>query len=144
MGVMFDVDDFTPGITEEQKAIVNTFFETLDYASDPPAPNVVALGALMNMVDFDNRYAFIGSLTTPPCTRDVYFNVLSTIYPVRQTDLDAFNDRLRPSGTNSQTTSGTNTAAGTGNFRKPQPYNGQDLIVISKPEPTLADSLADL
>ena len=94
----------------------------------------------MNMVDFDNRYAFIGSLTTPPCTRDVYFNVLSTIYPVRQEDLDAYNDRLRPSGTNSNIVSGTNTVPGTGNFRKPQPINGQDLIVIKDPmHQTLAE-----
>jgi len=120
MGLMFDVDDYDQSVTDDQKQIINTFFDTLDYGNAAtPVPSTVALGALLEMADFENRYAFRGSLTTPPCTRNIYFNVLSTIYPIRQSDLDKYNAQL-----NRMTPGLGSDNGGTGNFRKPQPIDG--------------------
>lgn len=127
MGMMFDVDDYDQSVTDDQKHIINTFFDTLDYSGDgSPVPSFVNLGALLNMADYENRYAFRGSLTTPPCTRNVYFNVMSTIYPIRQSDLDKYNAALN------RITDGLGSDGGTGNYRKPQPIDGQDVVWIKK------------
>jgi carbonic anhydrase len=48
----------------------------------------------MTMVDTDNRYVYKGSATTPPCGQYVYWNVLSTIYPISQKHLDQFKTHL--------------------------------------------------
>jgi len=120
MGMMFDVDDYDQSVTDDQKHIINTFFDSLDYGNAAsPVPSMVALGALLEMADFENRYAFRGSLTTPPCTRNVYFNVMSTIYPIRQEDLDKYNAQL-----NRITPGLGSDNGGTGNFRKVQPIDG--------------------
>ena len=43
----------------------------------------VPYGDLMMMVDMDNRYTYKGSVTTPPCAQNVYWNVLRTVYPIK-------------------------------------------------------------
>jgi len=47
-------------------------------------------GDLMMMVDADNRYVYSGSVTTPPCAKSVYWNVLSTVYPISEYHLELF------------------------------------------------------
>jgi carbonic anhydrase len=44
--------------------------------------DMVTYGDLMQMVDSNNRWVYKGSVTTPPCGRFVYWNVLSTVYPI--------------------------------------------------------------
>lgn len=47
-----------------------------------PEVDQVAFEALMNMLDFNNRYVYKGSQTVPPCETFVYQNVLTTVYPI--------------------------------------------------------------
>lgn len=61
-------------------------WETLDVDGVPVTTYTTDLnlyGSLMNMVDFKNRWVYKGSVTTPPCATYVYWNVLSTIYPIK-------------------------------------------------------------
>lgn len=51
-------------------------------------------GNLMQLVDNNNRWVYKGSVTTPPCARFVYWNVLSTIYPISRRHLDLFKAQL--------------------------------------------------
>jgi hypothetical protein len=37
----------------------------------------------MMMVDTRNRWVYKGSVTTPPCATMVYWNVLTTVYPIK-------------------------------------------------------------
>lgn len=48
----------------------------------------------MMMIDMENRWAYKGSITTPPCRRFVFWNVLHTIYPIKQKHLDLFLKQL--------------------------------------------------
>jgi len=50
----------------------------------------VPYGKLMMMVDYTNRWVYKGSVTTPPCAKYVFWNVLSTVYPISQKHLDLF------------------------------------------------------
>jgi carbonic anhydrase len=59
-----------------------------------PTVDMVTYGSLMEMVDFNNRWVYKGSVTTPPCATFVYWNVLSTVYPVSQKHLDLFKANL--------------------------------------------------
>lgn len=42
----------------------------------------------------NNRWTYRGSVTTPPCAQNVYWNVLRTIYPIKQSVLDNFQRQL--------------------------------------------------
>ena len=44
----------------------------------------------MEMVDSRNRWVYKGSVTTPPCATTVYWNLMSTIYPIKAEHLEKF------------------------------------------------------
>jgi carbonic anhydrase len=68
----------------------------LDWGNSAPdyTVNLNTFGDLMNMVDLKNRFIYRGSLTTPPCTQQVYWNVLHTVYPIKREHLDAFKAKM--------------------------------------------------
>tara|TARA_B110000503_G_C7025240_1_gene361513 strand:+ start:589 stop:924 length:336 start_codon:yes stop_codon:yes gene_type:complete len=82
----------------------------------------VTIGDLLNMVDGKNRFIYQGSLTTPPCTSNVYWNVLSNVYPIKEKHLALFQAQLDR----------TDGLKATGNWREIQEYNTQDLNFISQ------------
>jgi carbonic anhydrase len=84
---------------------------------------MVLYGNLMEMVDSNNRWIYAGSVTTPPCARFVYWNVISTIYPVSQKHLDQFKAQLEP-------LEGGN-LADYGNWREIMPEDDHGVAYIS-------------
>jgi len=75
----------TADLTEAEVIIIDTFFtslqwDVLDQTADPVV-DLVSYGNLMELVDFNNRWAYKGSQTAPPCFTNYYQNVLSTVYP---------------------------------------------------------------
>lgn len=48
----------------------------------------------MHLVDMKERWVYKGSVTTPPCATYVFWNVLKTIYPIKQAHLDLFKAQL--------------------------------------------------
>merc|ERR1719272_1977950 len=67
-------------------------------------------------VDMQNRWTYRGSVTTPPCATAVYWNVLTTIYPIKQKHLDQFKLQLKKSPKKDPT------MPKTGNWRLIMPY----------------------
>ena len=92
MGIMFSVNNFTPGVTNADVAIIDEFFESMNWPENSKTPHVekVPYGKLMMMFDMRNRWTYKGSVTTPPCKQNVYWNVLKTIYPIKQKYVDQF------------------------------------------------------
>jgi carbonic anhydrase len=88
----------------------------MSWDANGPVVDIVAYGSVMEMVDFKNRWVYKGSVTTPPCARFVYWNLLSTIYPVSQKHLDLFKDRLE---------AGTTGLKAVGNYREIQTIDDQ-------------------
>lgn len=101
LGIMFDVDDYTAQLSEDEIAIIDGFFDSLDWSDTEgvPAAAMVPYANLVNMVDFDNRWVYQGSVTTPPCAQKVFWNQISTVYPVKQHHLDKFKAQLARANT---------------------------------------------
>ena len=100
---MFSVEDYTASLDWAEQQIIDSFFDSLvlsDLGEDIDAVNkpgqkthnidMALYGNLMQMVDNKNRWVYKGSVTTPPCARYVYWNVLSTVYPISRRHLDLF------------------------------------------------------
>lgn len=127
MGIIFDSrpEKVTAKLSDPEVAIIDMFFDTMKWTDVDTAEPVVdynAYGALMEMVDFRNRWVYKGSVTTPPCARLVYWNVISTIYPIKQKHLTAFKAKLDEKVPGLGTT--------TGNWRKINDINGHDVIYV--------------
>lgn len=92
VGIMFSVNENTAQLTTAQEEVIDAFFEGLkwDDESGSAVSDMILYGDLMEMVDSNNRWMYKGSVTTPPCDTFVYWNVLSTIYPISQRHLDLF------------------------------------------------------
>ena len=90
----------------------------------------------MNLVDSDNRWIYKGSVTTPPCATFVYWNVLSTVYPISQKHLDQFKAQLNL-GENGQ-------LASRGNYRETQKINRQGVVYIRREDDSQTDKYENL
>jgi len=134
MGLVFSVDKYTADLTFAEQQVIDIFFESMKWTVNGPTVDLVAYGSLMEMVDFNNRWVYKGSVTTPPCARFVYWNVLSTIYPVSQTQLDNFKARLEE---------GTTGLRAAGNWRKIQPVDEHKVIYVQKGLATYLEEVAE-
>lgn len=118
MGLVFSADStkVTADLTFAQQQVIDIFFDSMKWdVTGSPTADLVAYGSLMEMADFNNRWVYKGSVTTPPCNINVYWNVLSTVYPIQQRHVDLFKDKLE---------AGTPGLKAQGNFREVQPING--------------------
>lgn len=100
MGVIFDMYYYNETVTDGQVEIIDAFFDSLNMDSlsnGQPAVDVtgVPYGEFMNMIESDSRWVYKGSLTTPPCSETIYWNVVSKVYPIKPRHLDAFVNLLK-------------------------------------------------
>ncbi len=58
--------------------------------TNDPIADKIPFGELMRKIDTKNRWVYKGSLTTPPCTKHIYWNVVSTVYPIKPKHLKLF------------------------------------------------------
>lgn len=93
LGLIFDRYSYDP-ISDADRKIVDDFFESLNlenqetdvFTDDTEIP----YGKLKNMVDISNRWVYKGGLTTPPCTRVVFFQVVHRVLPISERHYQAY------------------------------------------------------
>jgi hypothetical protein len=91
VGIMFSTTEYTADLSPAERYVIDAFFDGLKWdESGAIVSDLILYGDLMEMVDSNNRWIYKGSVTTPPCATFVYWNVLSTIYPVSKKHLDKF------------------------------------------------------
>jgi carbonic anhydrase len=130
MGIMFSVNEHNVNLTWAERQIVDAFFDGLRWDETSGAVNVdmVLYGSLMEMVDSNKRWVYKGSVTTPPCGRFVYWNVLSTIYPVSLEVVQKFKNNQLNQGEGGLLDE-------RGNFRVIQPVDDHDVRYIEYSPP---------
>jgi len=84
---LFDSKNYDE-VSDETVAAIDKFFDTLIWHKIKLAdtfyePTEVALGELMAFMDMTNRWTYSGSLTTPGCEENLYWNVLKKVYPIK-------------------------------------------------------------
>ena len=121
MGVIFDVDEYDKSVTPEQVEIIDNFFKSLKLNLTEPTTGKIPFGDLMEMLDTSNRWAYKGSLTTPPCSKTVFFNILNKVYPIKQEHLDLYKQQLEQAPD----------VKAKGNYRVIQPIDTQDPKLIT-------------
>lgn len=123
VGVIFDTTRYDRSVSVETVEIIDNFFESLrlDLSNDPLVQEI-PFGELMARIDLKNRWVYKGSLTTPPCTKLIFWNVVAQVYPIKQRHLDLFRNQLGRGANNLRTT---------GNFRVNSPINGHDVVYVS-------------
>lgn len=133
VGIMFSVNDYTAELTWAEQKIIDEFFESLAWSKFNPAKagdswdvSRARYADLLNMVDTNNRWVYRGSVTTPPCAENVYWNELRTIYPVSQKHVDQFKAHLKTAAGYS----GDQTLDVIGNRREVQPETATHNVMV--------------
>lgn len=139
MGIMFSTDKYTADLEADDIAIIDNFFDSLQWAKDGKPVTTdqyspkVTYGDLMMMVDMRTRWTYKGSVTTPPCATTVYWNVCKTIYPVKAKHLKQFKDQLETRGYKAGTDPVTPSLVDSGNWRLIQPLGDRTVYHIYMP-----------
>lgn len=90
VGIFFDTKAGAE-LTPTEESVVDTFFETLKWSeTTDPKVSMVSFANMMAILDYKNRWTYLGSLTTPPCSTGIYWNVIRKVLPIKQKHLDGF------------------------------------------------------
>jgi len=74
-----------------------------------PIVSEINYGELVNNLNTSYRWVYSGSVTTPPCAKAVYWNVIATVMPIKERHLKLFKDVI--------TKKSPNYVGSTGNYR---------------------------
>lgn len=110
VSIFFSVEDYDKSITFEQNETVRDFMRHLKFDDKgQPEVDLISFGRLMDLdiVDFNDRWTYLGSETFPPCEQYVYWNVLARVLPIEvqtfakfRAIMDARKEELGGSGNN--------------------------------------------
>jgi carbonic anhydrase len=118
LGVMFDAS----------LDVEDPLLAQFDWTADTLSIASLDLQSWLNSLDLSSRWNYEGSLTTPPCTEFVNWNVLTTVMPMSQAQLEGYLSQF-PEGF-------------IGNARDVQPLGDRTLTVINSAD--LQIGLTDL
>ena len=130
VGILFDANpEYAQEFSDEVIQTIDDFFDSLRWDIDLLNPKVkeIQAGNLLSIINMKDRWTYKGSLTTPPCSTSVLWNVLTTVYPIKQSHIDEFKTQLARNKDYN--------LAEVGNFRVAQTINDHDLMMIQSESP---------
>jgi len=71
-----------------------------------PVVSEVNYGELINNLNTNYRWVYSGSVTTPPCAKAVYWNVIATVMPIKERHYRLFKDIITKKSPNYVTPTG--------------------------------------
>jgi carbonic anhydrase len=93
LGIFFDTDpEIAKDFDENEIRIIDDFIESMrwDVTTGSSPKHEIKIGDFLNIVDTRNRWTYRGSLTTPPCTNSIQWNVMQKVYPIKPFQLKLF------------------------------------------------------
>ena len=98
VGIMFSINEYNAKLSWAEEKIIDNFFENLELDKENPVVDWTLYGDLLSLVNTDNRWVYRGSVTTPPCAENVYWNVMTTVYPIKEKYVKLFKAKLTDGG----------------------------------------------
>lgn len=101
MGIIFDTrEGYYDAVNPDVVTAIDEFFDSLSLNNGGKSTNLqeVKLANLMKYADLNNRWSYKGSLTTPPCSKTVFFNVMRQVWPMKKSHLDALHNLMKDHG----------------------------------------------
>lgn len=147
MGIMFDTKNYDESVSDATVAAIDKFFDSLkfdevaDSTASPPVAysSEVALGELMAVINMRDRWVYKGSLTTPTCLENLYWNFVKTVYPIKPYHLAYYKSAMK------EHTDPNTKAVEKGNFRTARPAGSEhDLKLVKGPDPAVEVSSEDV
>lgn len=152
LGFMFDVDDYDQSITPKEMKTVNEFFDSLKFENIPPTGKAekhvlndnatVPLANLVGLQSGAGRWVYTGSLTTPPCTVGVFFQVYDRVLPISRKHLNMYLAQQREYSQDvvytkdgKQTASSKVSLDKTGNWRVTNKVDNHDVYYLKANHP---------
>lgn len=91
---MFSVENFDE-IDEVSNKTFQDFFREFEFENteEKIAP-IFTIGDVMKAINFEDRWAYKGSVTEPPCATFVYWNLVRTVYPIEIERYELLKDYL--------------------------------------------------
>lgn len=141
VGVIFDTKEYDKNVSPKAVEAIDKFFDTLmmhqiKAADDKYKVGEVALGELMAFIDTTNRWVYSGSLTTPPCLENLYWNVVKTVYPIKPYHMAYYKKLVSSFATDDSK------AKDNGNYRKERKASTENNLQLIKSAP-VAESVTD-
>ena len=130
--ILFDTKYYTAQLNWGQQKVIDTFFDNLEWdeVNSNPTADILNFGVLMDIVDWNNRWTYKGSMTTPPCEEFVHWNVLRQIYPISEKHLKLFHGQLDKRS--DQTVYDGKSLSEFGNYREIQRTNKHGLMYVKE------------
>lgn len=100
VGLLFDVNnhygDPEGGDFIFRQKYIDPLFDSLKLDKESPKDCCgVPAGKLLNALENYERFQYRGSLTTPPCSETLYWNVINYVFPIKKEHLDQFKAQLK-------------------------------------------------
>jgi len=90
LAIFFDSTDFDRSISESDNSTIDKFFSSLGFDIEErleldfePKMSIPNFKEVMDVFNFDEKWIYKGSSTQPPCKQYAYWQVLRTVYPMK-------------------------------------------------------------
>lgn len=116
IGVIFD----RAAGGNKENPFLKSFFDSVDHIGDGVNGNQpeIKISDFLESIDTEHYWTYDGSLTTPPCTEGIVWNVIKQVQPISDAQLKRFTEFLADD---------PNFAGGRGNNRGVQDLHGREV-----------------